>query len=310
MPAGQRQPGMDQAYYDWSPMPYRPPFKWPDQARIALGVLVTLEDRVIDPPEDDDLIGSLGSLGGLDPNSPYPDLNGFTTAQYGLRNGIFRLMQVLDRFEIPTTVALDANVALGYPYLVQECRRRGWEFLGHGLMGNYPLTNKFSEDLERAYIQRALGVLTETTGRTPRGWFGTDYQESFHTLDLLAAHGIQYVLDWPNDEQPYAMRSSNGPLVSLPVLLELDDAYALMHRRVSVWRWEQMVKDAFDTLYAEAEQTGKLLILSLHPPIMGRAFRIRSLETVLEHICSRPGVWKARAGQIAAWFRDEQATST
>jgi allantoinase len=303
---GNRRPGMDQDFYTWSPLPFRKAFSWPEQARIGLCVLVSLDDRVIDPPADDEFFQQLPNAGR---EAAYPDLNGFTTAQYGLRNGIFRLMKVLDRYEIPTSVAIDAKVATDYPFLVEQCKGRGWEFLGHGLMSNYPLTNALSEEVEREYIRRSIAAVTQATGRRPLGWFGSDYQESSHTLNLLVENGVQYVLDWPNDEQPYGMQTANGPLLSLPVFLELDDAYALSHRRVTVWRWEQMVKDAFDVLYEDGSQTGKLLTLSLHPSIMGRAFRIRSLDIVLDYICSRGAVWKARAGQIAEWYRSQSLTA-
>ena len=42
MPA-QRAYGMDQDVYPWSPIITRPVLRWPDNARVALAVIVNLE---------------------------------------------------------------------------------------------------------------------------------------------------------------------------------------------------------------------------------------------------------------------------
>jgi hypothetical protein len=42
MPA-KRAYGMDQEFYPWSPIVTRPVLRWPDNARVALAVIVNLE---------------------------------------------------------------------------------------------------------------------------------------------------------------------------------------------------------------------------------------------------------------------------
>src|ERR1700687_4670241 len=42
MPA-KRSYGMDQGFYPWSPIVTRPVLRWPDNARVALAVIVNLE---------------------------------------------------------------------------------------------------------------------------------------------------------------------------------------------------------------------------------------------------------------------------
>jgi allantoinase len=110
------------------------------------------------------------------------------------------------------------------------------------------------------------------------------------------------VLDWPNDEQPYRMTVPKGELVSLPTLVELDDVYAHWHRRVTIWRWERMVKEAFDTLHADGAKNGRLLTLSLHPWLIGQPHRIKSLDDALAYICEHANVWPATGREIADWY--------
>ena len=49
MPA-ERRFGMDHAHYDWSPIATRGVLRWPEQARLALCVVVNLEHTEWLPP--------------------------------------------------------------------------------------------------------------------------------------------------------------------------------------------------------------------------------------------------------------------
>ena len=122
--------GMDQDHYDWSPLPFRPRLTWPDGQRVALCVVVALDCAEVDPPNDP----LFAKMAQPPEGTPYPDLNDYLTFQYGLRTGLFRVMKVLDKYEIPVTVAMDATVADNYSFVVQQCQARGWEFIGRGLL--------------------------------------------------------------------------------------------------------------------------------------------------------------------------------
>ena len=63
-----------------------------------------------------------------------------------------------------------------------------------------------------------------STGARPKGWLGSGLQETWNTLDLLAAEGCDYVCDWTNDDQPYVMTLEGGrQLVSLPYSHDIND---------------------------------------------------------------------------------------
>ncbi len=290
---------MDNGYYDWSPLPQRPPLAWPNQARVALCILVNLERYVLTSARGDE--GPSGE-GNDRTKVLFPDVQAYSSLEYGNRIGVFRVMEALDRHGIRATVAMDAELAQDYPYIVRECRARQWEFAGHGLRAGTTISSHMSEDEERRYIATALQGVADAAGEPPVGWFGHEYGESVRTPRLLAEAGVRYVMDWPNDEQPFMMTTPAGDLVALPVLLELEDTYALRQRRVAIGQWEQAVTEAFDTLYADAEQAGRVMILSLHPWLIGQAHRIQSLETVLAHLCGHAGVWKATGREIADWY--------
>jgi allantoinase len=207
--------GMDHDHYDWSPLPFRKRLTWPEGRRVALCVVVALDCAEVDPPQDP----LFAKMAQPPSGTPYPDLNDYLTFQYGLRTGIFRVMRILDKYQVPATVAMDAAVAENYPFLVEQCQARRWEFIGRGLLANYPLGNRLNSADTRTYIMRSLDAVERKVGVRPRGWFGLDYLETVDTPSILAELGVEYVLDWPNDEQPYPMKVQSGMLTSLPTLL-------------------------------------------------------------------------------------------
>ena len=72
-------------------------------------------------------------------------------------------------------------------------------------------------------------------------------------------------------------------------MLELDDINALSNRGVTVIRYRELLKDAFDTLYRDGEQNGRLMVLNLHPWLIGQPFRIGYLDDALSHMLPTTG---------------------
>ena len=220
MPA-KRAYGMDQDFYPWSPIITRPILRWPDNARVALAVIVNLEhwDWEV-PPHTPLAVSPLGGPEGLwSGNQPdFPDIGGYGNHEYGNRVGIFRVLAILDKYGIKPTLALDKAIADHYPFLIQEGQRRDAEFIAHGLSRRRIIHNGMSEDEERQYIRDSIAAVEQATGTRPVGWSGPDFQETPHTPDLLAAEGIRYVCDWGNDEQPYQMTPKTGELYALEPL--------------------------------------------------------------------------------------------
>jgi peptidoglycan/xylan/chitin deacetylase (PgdA/CDA1 family) len=290
---------MDNPYYDWSPLPGRPPLRWPEGARVALCVIVCIEQIEWLPPEDAVVPPSAVRFG------PYPavlDVHEISHHEYGNRVGIFRVMDVLDRHGIRATAAIDALSAEGNPFVVRRCVDRGWELAGHGVSFGRLITERMTEAEERAYIRRSLDAVRKAGGAEVRGWLSPDYGESTRTVRLLAELGVRYVCDWPNDEQPYRMKVPSGEMVSLPVTLDLDEVHTHRERGISMQRWLQIVKESFDRLYRDGAVSGRLVVLNLHPYLIGQPFRIRYLDEALRHMLRRKRVWAATAGEVAEWY--------
>ncbi len=65
--------------------------------------------------------------------------------------------------------------------------------------------------------------------------------------------------------------------------------------------WGDMLIDQFDEMLRQSEHEPLVFNLSLHPFLVGHAFRLKHLRRAVMHIAARrEWVWMARAGEIAA----------
>jgi peptidoglycan/xylan/chitin deacetylase (PgdA/CDA1 family) len=155
-----------------------------------------------------------------------------------------------------------------------------------------------SEAEEKAEIAEAVAAIEKAAGVRPNGWLGQDYGESQRTPQLLADAGLDYVIDWPNDDQPYAMKVGKK-FVSLPNQPEWDDVQQLWLRRIPTTRYPDLVGEAFELLHQEG---GQVFNLSVHPWLMGVPHRIKYLDEALRRIERFGNVWQATPGEIAQHY--------
>jgi peptidoglycan/xylan/chitin deacetylase (PgdA/CDA1 family) len=236
--------------------------------RLTVSLLVSLEQVEWEPPPPGTFVPP-SARGTIYPAAFDPTV--LSLREYGNRVGVFRVLRVLERVGLRATVAVDALLAEWKPSIVRACHEAGHELAGRGLSASRMVTELMPEDEERGQIRRCLDAVEAAGAPRPVGWVSPDYGESSRTPRLLVEAGVRYVCDWPSDERPYALDG----LVSLPVALDLDDLYALKTRALSVGRWERAVLES-------AERMGDgLLVLHVHPWVIGQPFRIRYLERAL-----------------------------
>ena len=110
--------------FPYSPIIRRPVLTWPSGAQVALWIIPNIEffslmEKV-----------PAGSGG---PGPPVPDVPSWSVRDYGNRIGVFRLMQVLDRYGVRATVALNSDVCAHHPQIIEQGNKRG----DHGLAQRY-----------------------------------------------------------------------------------------------------------------------------------------------------------------------------
>jgi peptidoglycan/xylan/chitin deacetylase (PgdA/CDA1 family) len=279
--------------FDYSPIIDRPRLSWPNDARVAVWVIPNIEHFLFDRPST--------RLTNLPVN---PDVLNYSWRDYGVRVGIWRMMEVMERYGVKGTVALNSDVCARYPRIIEEGKKLGWEWMGHG-NNNSTLFAGQSEPEERALIKHVVTTISKSVGKAPRGWLSPALSETMRTLDILAENGIEYVGNWVNDDQPYPMRVKKGSMIAMPYSVEINDIPALLDLHQSPENFGQMICDQFDVLYEDGAQTGRVMSICLHPFLVGYPHRSKYFAKALHHITSRQVVWLTTGGAIVDWYKEK-----
>ncbi len=281
----------------YSPIVERAPLKLPGGARVAVWTIVNLEvwdiaramaRQVLPAPTGQVLL---------------PDVPNWSWHEYGMRVGFWRFKALYDRLGLRPTLSINARVCLDYPQVAAACRDAGWEFMGHAFE-QMPIHKV--ED-QAAMIARSMDTLERFTGKRPVGWLGPGLTETYETPELLVAAGVKYIGDWVYDDEPTTISTANGPLLTLPYTVELNDITMMIVQHHESPYFLQRCIDAFDRLHSEGAQRAKVMAIAIHPYISGQPHRIKYLEAVYDYVNGKDGVLHWNGEDLLAWYRAQQA---
>jgi peptidoglycan/xylan/chitin deacetylase (PgdA/CDA1 family) len=275
----------------------RPKLQLPGGARLAVWTIVNVEEWSIERPMPRTVLTPPHGQALL------PDLPNWAWHEYGMRVGFWRFLEVLNKFDLKATLAINGSVCKSYPRIAEAGLKAGWEFMGHGYIQR-PMHHL--ED-QRAAIRQTVEEIELFTGKAPRGWESPGLTETYDTIDWLAEAGIEYVADWVLDDQPCRIQTQSGPIVSVPYSVEMNDIAMMVLQNHPSEEWLRRGIDQFDRLYAEGERSARVMALSVHPYISGVPHRIGYLEKLYEYISQRPGVLLWTGEQILDWYNKHAA---
>src|SRR5262245_47369602 len=285
----------DHGRFAYSAIGDRPDFRWPGGRRLAVYVAVNLEHF------------AYGEGLGLSysPGIPHPNTFNWAWREYGNRVGIWRLLDLFDRLELPVSLLLNSSVYDHCPQVVAAFRRRGDEVLGHGRT-NSEHQNDFDEPGETALIREVTEAITRFEGRPPRGWLSPGVNPGVVTPDLLQEAGYLYLLDWPMDDQPVWMKTRHGRILSVPYPHEVNDIPMLALHHGTAPAFADMIVDNFDEMLVQSEAQSLVFGIALHAFLVGQPYRLRHLRRALEHVTRDRGrIWLTTSGAIAQHFAAE-----
>ena len=281
--------------YDFEPIIYREPVRFPRGERLAVLIYVNIEHVPF---------GSTALAHAIYPGTLQfsPDILNHGWRDYGNRVGLWRIMEAMDKHGFRGTVNLNSDVCREYPQIIKEGNARKWEWGAQG-DNNTSIPTLMKESEECEFIQRNVRIIEEATGTRPKGWLSMALAESFRTPDLLAEAGIEYVSNYTHDELPVPLRVKTGTLLTMPYTLEINDVPTIMVKGTSAADFGGMIRDQFDVLYAEGATRPRIMSISVHPFISGHPFRMKHIGAALGYIASHEELWLATGVEINNWYR-------
>lgn len=285
---------MSRRFAPYEPSFARPRLTLPNGARLAVHVIVNVEEWRLDAKLPRQIIPAPAGA------EPIPDVPNYAWYEYGMRVGIWRVMDLMRAYGVSVTMSLNANVCNSYPAIVERAVSERWEMMGHGFFQR-PMS--MVED-EPSVIHETLETIERCTGQRPRGWLGPGLVETWKTLDILAAAGLTYCCDWgPADDLPFELDVESGSLLSVPYPVEMNDIVIFGVEKRPDHTMLERGKRTFDRLYRESETQASVMAIALHPWISGSPHRIDYLDELLAYIAGKPGVTFMNGGAIADWYR-------
>lgn len=227
-----------------------------------------------------------------------PDVPNFTWVEYGLRVGMPRILELGRRLGIRASALANADICTHYPRLAEAMLEASWEFVGHGLYQRALATFDDEEEI----VATSLATMRAFSGQGVRAWLGPGMSEKADTPEVLLRHGVTYLHDWLVDDVPVWMGTEEGPMLSLPYTVELNDVpvYVVGQHPSAA------LPDRIRATLAFYARTGfdrtRVMTIALHPHVIGVAHRMEPFWTAMEELAAHPEVAFATSSGIGEWF--------
>ena len=269
--------------------PLKPPC-WPGDNRCAVALSFDCDHESYE-------LGSGGSAVGR-----------LAWGEFGRRVGVPRVLDLLQRHDVPATFFMPAVCALIDTGEVPRIRDRGHEIGMHGWI--HENNSLLDEATERQLMRRAYDVLGEQIGESPVGFRSANWDLSPHTIGIVRDMGLSYDSSLMADESCYELLLDGTPsgIVEVPVEWLRDDAVYLMFNRQPAtrpWTTPDEVFSIFRREFDAAYDEGGLFQLVMHPFVIGYRSRLWILDELISHAKSRAGVWFGTHADVADWVRSQ-----
>ena len=247
-----------------------PQAQWPRSARLAVQFVINYEEG----GENNILHGDnaseafLSEIVGAQPWLGQRHISMESIYEYGSRVGIWRLLGLFSRMDIPVTVFAVAMALARNPAVADATMAAGHEICGHGY--RWIDYRDVPEDLEREHLSKAIEIITRLTGERPLGWYTG--RTSVNTRRLVVEEGgFLYDADDYNDDLPFWTEVDGKQHLVVPYTLDANDMrFATPQGFNSGDQFFTYLRDSFDVLYEESSITPRMMSVGLHCRLAGR----------------------------------------
>jgi peptidoglycan/xylan/chitin deacetylase (PgdA/CDA1 family) len=269
-----------------------PPTSWPGGKRVAVLVSVLLENWT-DGKWPSYFTRTTPIRAGL------VDHAGIEWSHFGGREGIWRILRLLERSGRKATVFTSGRAGELYPDAVRAVAAAGHDVAAHGYAQDV-FYSELSREQQQASIRQCCDILEQLAGRRPSGWASPVYSWNEETFDILAREGFSWYADALDISLPRLRKTASGNLVALPWSDFVDNRVL----RASPRDFFDVYKETFDYL-DRAEPLG-LLHIAVHSHFGGRPMMAAMFEKTLAYFQNAGSVWFPRHAELVQWFLDQK----
>jgi len=276
-------------------------YRWPNDARLALSLVVNVEEGSEYSLAEGDAITEPVDELAVSLKKPVRNYGNESNYRYGINEGHARIAALLDRHQMTATYTAAALSLERAPEIAAYIRRAGHEACSHGWRWIHQF--RLTPDDERDFIRRAALSLEKTTGQRPLGWLSR-YLHTADTRRLLQEEGFLYHMDDYSADAPFwaPVDGSDSPMIVVPYQLDTNDMKMWLAPSYLPQHWLDYAIASFDQLYQEGAGQPRMMSLGLHLRIIGRPGRIAALDRFLAYVGQQSDVWVTTRRAIAEHF--------
>jgi peptidoglycan/xylan/chitin deacetylase (PgdA/CDA1 family) len=226
-------------------------------------------------------------------------LTTLSEGRFGVTRGLPRILDLLGEHSVEASFFVPGYTAELHPEAVAAILAAGHEVAHHGYM--HRRNDLIGAQGQRDEIERGLAALAAAGAPRPTGYRSPAWEMTPETFGLLVEHGFEYDSSCMGDDRPYLESWDGHSILELPVHWSLDD-----------WpRFGWSIDDGgnvadtgelLESWYGEfraARDEGRLVTYTMHPEVIGRAYRLAQLEKLIERMADSGDVWFASLAQVA-----------
>lgn len=280
-----------------------PTSPWPQDSRLALSIVVNVEEGAEMSVRDGDKGPEPVDELGVHLKVPIRNFANESNYLYGIRAGWPRVAAQLAKHKVKATFTAAAMALERAPEIGRAIAEGGHEACSHGWRWVHQFS--YDEARERDFVRKAVSSIQATAGHRPVGWLSR-YLHSPRLSTTLAEEGFLYHMDDFSDDEPRwdVVETKDGPraIVIMPYALDSNDMKFWLAPGYTPQQWLDYAVETFDVLYDEGASATRMMSLGVHLRIIGRPGRIGAFGKFLQHANSKPGVWMATRAEIARAF--------
>lgn len=236
----------------------------------------------------------------------YVDLPAATWYQYGYKEGIPRMLDLWDKYNIKVTSHMVGTAVLKNPGLAKEIVQRGHEAAAHGM--TWQSQYNLSYQQEKKFIADGVEAVKAVTGQTPVGYNANWLRRGENTLKILQELGFLYHIDDLSRDEPFIISVNNRPFAVVPYTIRCNDIVLIEGRHFSADQFLHQLKLEFTQLYAESATRRRMMSISFHDRIGGTPQIVQAAREFIEFATKQPGVVFRRKDAIAAMVLEDKTT--
>jgi hypothetical protein len=266
-------------------------WQWPGGKPIAVIFNVCLE------------AWSDGKAPGISPmGNPLPpgalDTMAISWASYGVKRGIYRLLDVLAEHGAKASVMTSAIIAERSPEAVKAVAEAGHEVLSHSYTMDV-IPALLAPEEQAANIARCTALLRDASGKPVQGWLSPRGTSGPDFPALLVRAGYKWHGDAFDDDLPYVQRFGDLSIVAIPLATDVNDMPFMKYGNPP-----KLMLESFEENLAIARRSDgpHVIDVTVHAHIFGRPRGAHYFGEIVARSVAAPDVWVATRLQIAEFM--------